>query len=140
MASRRRTIVLLLLAFAAAGAGWAAWWHMVGRYYESTDNAYVQADMAQITPRMGGTVTEVLVHENWWVKPGQVLVRLDTRDYEVRLAEAKATLTRARESVDQLFAAVAVGCGEQAIEHVPRQRRALRLSRRRHPALDGARP
>jgi membrane fusion protein, multidrug efflux system len=37
-----------------------------------------------------------------------VLVRLDTRDYEVRLAEAQAALTQARESVDQLFAAVAV--------------------------------
>jgi membrane fusion protein (multidrug efflux system) len=64
--------------------------------------------MAQITPRMHGTVIDVPVHENWWVKPGQVLVRLDPRDYEVRLAEAKAVLTRARESVDQLFAAVAV--------------------------------
>lgn len=64
--------------------------------------------MAQITPRVHGTVTDVLVHENWWVKPGQVLVRLDTRDYEARFAEARAELTRARESVAQLCAAVAV--------------------------------
>jgi membrane fusion protein (multidrug efflux system) len=64
--------------------------------------------MAQITPRVHGAVIDVLVQENWWVKPGQALLRLDPRDYEVRLAEAKAALTRARESVDQLFAAVAV--------------------------------
>ncbi|MSQ48596.1 MAG: biotin/lipoyl-binding protein [Deltaproteobacteria bacterium] len=100
-------LLLLLISLPVAGYyGVAAWRHATT--HVSTDNAYVQADMAQITPRMEGTVTEVLVQENWWVKPGQVLVRLDTRDYEVRLAEAKATLTRARESVDQLFAAVAV--------------------------------
>jgi len=45
VASRRRTIVFLLLAFAAAGAAWAAWWHKVGRYYESTDNAYVAGNL-----------------------------------------------------------------------------------------------
>lgn len=86
--------------------GFAAWQHAAT--HVSTDNAYVHADMAQITPRVHGTVTDVLVHENWWVKPGQVLVRLDTSDYEARLAKAKAALGRARESVDQLFAAVAV--------------------------------
>lgn len=51
---------------------------------------------------------EVLVNENWWVQAGQVVVRLDTRDAEVRLAQAQAALACARETVDQLFAAVAV--------------------------------
>lgn len=100
-------LLLLLIGLPVAGYyGVAAWKHATT--HVATDNAYVQADMAQITPRVEGTVTEVPVHENWWVKPGQVLVQLDTRDAEVRLAEAKALLTRAHESVDQLFAAVAV--------------------------------
>lgn len=99
--------LLLLIGLPLVGYyGFAAWRHAA--MHVSTDNAYVQADMAQITPRVHGTVIDVLVQENWWVKPGQALVRLDTRDYEVQLAEAKAALTRARESVDQLFAAVAV--------------------------------
>ncbi|MBI3246388.1 MAG: HlyD family secretion protein [Deltaproteobacteria bacterium] len=107
-AKKKWLVVLLLLIGLPVGGyyGFAAWKHAAT--HVSTDNAYVQADMAQITPRVPGTVIDVLVHENWWVKPGQVLVRLDTRDYEVRLAEAKAALTQARESVDQLFAAVAV--------------------------------
>ncbi|MGE0821607.1 MAG: efflux RND transporter periplasmic adaptor subunit [Candidatus Binatia bacterium] len=86
--------------------GIKAWQHY--SMYVSTDNAYVQADIAQITPRLQGTVTGVLVQENWWVKPGQVLVQLDPRDYETRLAEAQAALMHAKETVDQLFAAVAV--------------------------------
>ena len=99
--------LLLLIALPVGGYyGFALW-----RYYAahvSTDNAYVKADMAQITPRVHGTVVNVLVQENWWVKPGQVLVRLDTHDYETQLAEAKAALMHAHESVNQLFAAVAV--------------------------------
>ena len=77
---------------------------LLASHYESTDNAYVQADMAQITPRVHGTVVDVLVPENWWVKAGQVLVRLDTRDYEVRLVETKAALTRARETGVEVLA------------------------------------
>jgi membrane fusion protein (multidrug efflux system) len=98
---------LLLIGLPVGGYYGVVAWRYAATHV-STDNAYVQADMAQITPRVHGTVTEVLVQENWWVKPGDVLVRLDTRDAEVRLAEAKAALARARESVDQLFAAVAV--------------------------------
>ena len=107
-AKKKWLVALLLLIGLLVGGyyGLGAWKHAAT--HVSTDNAYVQADMAQITPRVHGTVIDVLIHENWWVKPGQVLVRLDTRDYEVRLNEAKAALTRARESVDQLFAAVAV--------------------------------
>lgn len=107
-AKKKWLVVLLLLIGLPVGGyyGLAAWKHSTT--HVSTDNAYVQADMAQITPRVPGTVSEVLVNENWWVKPGQVLLHLDTRDYEVRLADANAALTHARETVDQLFAAVAV--------------------------------
>jgi membrane fusion protein (multidrug efflux system) len=107
--AKKKWIVSLLLLIALPVGGYyglVAWKHYAT--HVSTDNAYVQADMAQITPRVHGTVTDVFVHENWWVKPGQVLLRLDTRDYEVQVAEAQAALTRARETVDQLFAAVAV--------------------------------
>lgn len=100
-------ILFLMIAVPLGGYyGFKVWQHYA--MHVSTDNAYVQADVAQITPRQQGTVTDVLVHENWWVKPGQVLVRMDPRDYEVRLAEAQAALMHAKETVDQLFAAAAV--------------------------------
>src|SRR5438094_160996 len=69
----------------------------------TTDNAYVDATIAQITPRIPGTIAAVLVADNAWVQAGQALVRLDPRDYEVALAAAKAGLQKARETVDQLF-------------------------------------
>lgn len=108
--SHKRKLVFILFLVVAIPLGGYYGFKMWAHYstHVSTDNAYVQADAAQITPRLQGAVAEVLVHENWWVKPGQVLVRLDPRDYEVRLAEAQAALTHAQETVDQLFAAVAV--------------------------------
>ncbi len=107
--SKKSWFLLLLLAFLFPLAfyyGTKIW-----AYYAthvSTDNAYVRADIAQITPRIAGAVTEVLVQENWRVQAGQALIRLDPRDFEVRLAAARAALRRARETVDQLFAAVEV--------------------------------
>jgi len=99
-------VVILSVLFLVVGSyyGYRLW-----AYYAvhiSTDNAYVDATMAQITPRIPGTIAEVLVKDNVWVKPGQVLVRLDPRDYEVGLVAAKAALQKARETVDQLFATV----------------------------------
>ncbi len=100
-------LLLLLLALPTLGYyGFRTWKHYMT--YVTTDNAYVQADLAQITPRITGTVEEIPVKENYWVKLGQILVRLDQRDYEVRLAEAHAALLHARETVDQMFAAVTV--------------------------------
>ena len=99
-------IFCVLLLPLAGYYGVRAW-----KYYSThvtTDNAYVDVTVAQITPRVSGAVAEVLVEDNWWVKPGQVLVRLDPQEYEVRVADAKAALQKAGETVDQLFAAVAV--------------------------------
>lgn len=107
--SRRKLVLILFLVITIPLGGYYGF--QIWQHYSlhiSTDNAYVQADVAQITPRLQGTVSDVLVGENWWVKSGQVLVRLDPRDYEVQLAEAQAALMHAKETVDQLFAAVAV--------------------------------
>ncbi|MBI3304453.1 MAG: HlyD family secretion protein, partial [Deltaproteobacteria bacterium] len=109
-------MIFCILVFPIGGYyGIRAW-----AYYSThvtTDNAYVEADMAQVTPRIPGVVAEVLVKENWSVKPGQVLVRLEPQDYEVHLAEARAALKRARETVDQLFVAVEAAEERQAEVH-----------------------
>lgn len=105
--SKKSWIILVLCVLVlplAAYYGYRAW-----AYYGvhvTTENAYVDATIAQITPRIPGTIATVLIKDNTWVKPGQVLVRLDPRDYEVGVAAAKAALQKARETVDQLFATV----------------------------------
>ena len=71
----------------------AAFWYYSGR--ESTDNAQVDGHITPIAARVGGTVLAVNIHENQLVEAGAVLVKIDSRDYEVALARAQADLADA---------------------------------------------
>jgi len=69
---------------------WLAHYLLVGRYFVSTDDAYVAAHSSLIAAKVGGYVTEVAVDDGQAVKPGQLLVAIDPRDYQNALAAAKA--------------------------------------------------
>src|SRR5687768_13630937 len=79
---RRRFLrVAILLAVVLVLALGGNWWFRVGRYMESTDNAYVQGDIAQLSARIEGDVAELLVADNQTVEAGQPLIRLEERDW-----------------------------------------------------------
>jgi membrane fusion protein (multidrug efflux system) len=82
-----------------AGLGWAAQWWFVGRFIESTDDAYLQADSMTAAPKVGGYVAEVLVADNQTVTAGQPLARLDDRKYHAAFDEAQATVAARRADV-----------------------------------------
>ncbi|MGW8419413.1 MULTISPECIES: HlyD family efflux transporter periplasmic adaptor subunit [Comamonas] len=86
---------LVLLGGAVAGA---YWWLHASRFV-STDNAYAAAEVAQVTPSIGGTVLEVLVRDTQAVKQGDVLLRIDPTDARLALAQAEAELARAMRRV-----------------------------------------
>jgi len=88
-----RPAVLLLAAAVAITLGQHYW--TVGRWQESTDNAYVRADIHNLSARVAGEVVAVLVKENQPVRKGEVLLRIDTRDYEAKLLNAKAMVAQA---------------------------------------------
>ncbi|WP_407147240.1 HlyD family secretion protein [Bradyrhizobium sp. ORS 86] len=94
----------LLLAGAAAavlaGAAWYAWdYWTVGRFLVSTDDAYVKADNTAIAPKVSGYLSNVLVGDNEHVHAGQVLARIDDRDFKVALDQAKADVAAAEAAV-----------------------------------------
>jgi membrane fusion protein (multidrug efflux system) len=103
----------LLLASAAtavlAGAVWYGldYWN-VGRYLVSTDDAYVQADNTTIAPKVSGYLSEVLVGDNEPVRAGQVLARIDPRDFAVALDQAKADVAAARAAISSKQAQLGV--------------------------------
>jgi membrane fusion protein (multidrug efflux system) len=79
-----------------AGASWYGWdYWTVGRFEVSTDDAYVKADNTTIAPKVSGYLHEVLVGDNERVKAGQVLARIDDRDYAVALEQARADVAAA---------------------------------------------
>ncbi|WP_198380052.1 HlyD family secretion protein [Roseomonas sp. KE2513] len=82
-----------VLLLAAIGGGWYWWSH---RDLESTDDAYTEGRAVTIAPRVGGYVTELAVDDNQPVKAGDLLLRIDARDYTVQRDQARAQLALAR--------------------------------------------
>src|SRR5262245_49592830 len=96
-----RRIAFAGLAIAAlSGAAWYGWdYWTVGRFLVSTDDAYVKADNTTIAPKVSGYLSRVLVGDNQPVKAGQVLARIDDRDFKVALDQAKADVAAAEAAV-----------------------------------------
>jgi membrane fusion protein (multidrug efflux system) len=74
-----------------------------GRFMVSTDDAYLQADSVAISPEVAGYVSAVPVQDNQVVAPGQLLARIDDRDYRAALASAQASSDAAAAGVDELI-------------------------------------
>ena len=83
-----------------SGAVWYGWdYWTVGRYLVSTDDAYVKADNTTVAPKVSGYLHQVLVGDNERVKAGQILARIDPRDFRVALDQAKADVAAARAAI-----------------------------------------
>jgi membrane fusion protein (multidrug efflux system) len=89
---KRPLLIALVVALGIAGGAWLAHWWLVGRFVESTDDAYLRADDVAVAPKVSGYVAEVLVADNQAVSVGTPLVRLDTRQYQASVDEAQATV------------------------------------------------
>ena len=90
----RTRIVLMVVALVvavAAAVGLFNWW-TVGRFIQSTNDAYLRADQVVVAPKVQGYVTQVLVSDNQQVAAGQPLVRIDPRSYQAGAQQAQATI------------------------------------------------
>src|SRR5262245_270531 len=96
---KQGVLALALLASTAAGGyfGYDYWTN--GRFLESTDNATVKADHTAIAPKVPGYIGDVLVQDNQPVKAGQVLARIDDRDFRAALAQAQAEADASEASI-----------------------------------------
>ncbi|HET9004194.1 MAG TPA: HlyD family secretion protein [Gemmatimonadaceae bacterium] len=119
MANRKRIIPIIAI-LVLAGLFWFGkqWWY--GRAHESTDNAQVDGHLVPVLAKVGGYVSAVAVQENDSVKEGQVLARIDSSEYAVRLQQANAELAAARAAAGsnggaggQAQAQVAAAAGQQ---------------------------
>ncbi|MBR0792592.1 HlyD family secretion protein [Bradyrhizobium manausense] len=96
----RKLLLMGAAVFALAGAGWYGYdYWTVGQYLVSTDDAYVKADNTTIAPKVSGYLNGVLVADNEHVKVGQVLARIDDRDFKVALDQARADVQAANATI-----------------------------------------
>jgi membrane fusion protein (multidrug efflux system) len=100
---KRRAKVLLTLVAAKLAIG-GGWYMLHDSGHVSTDNAYVNADSAQVTPLVSAAVTDVAVVNTQLVRRGQILLRLDDSDARLALAKAEAEYLKARRQFAQTLA------------------------------------
>ncbi|MDE8348813.1 MAG: HlyD family secretion protein [Acidocella sp.] len=95
--SRKPFVILFLVLASVAAAGLV--YYLLNRGYETTDDAQIDGNIYQISPRVAGQVVQVLVNDNQHVTQGQVLVQLDPRDEQAALAKAEADQAQAQAQV-----------------------------------------
>jgi len=102
--SRRLGLLSLGAVVVLCGFGYLGYWFFDGRYYESTDDAYVNGDVVQVTSEIPGTVIALNADDTQLVHAGQSLLELDPADARIAEANAEADLARAVRQVRGLFA------------------------------------
>jgi membrane fusion protein (multidrug efflux system) len=105
----KRAALALALALGVAGAADFGYGYLTsGRYLESTDDAYVKADSTIVSPKVSGYLAEVLVSDNEPVKAGQLLARIDDRDFKTALDQAHADVDASEAAIRNLDAQIAL--------------------------------
>jgi membrane fusion protein (multidrug efflux system) len=151
-ALRKKLFIGIGGAVLIAGLGFGAWHVFVGRHHVTTDNAYVGAYSASVTPMVSGQVATVIVSDTQAVHRGDVLVQIDDRDARIALAQAEANLVKAQRQfvqtgatgkalaaqVDARGAEIASAQAQLVSAQAAFQKAAVDLERRRKLAPSGA--
>ena len=107
-ALKRGIVAILILAGSVAAARWGYNYWRIGQFEVSTDDAYIKTDYTTIAPKVSGYVAEVMVGDNQPVKAGQILARIDDRDYRTALDQANADVAAADAAVKNFDAQISL--------------------------------
>jgi len=135
---RKRALLILATVVVIAAVVWALYYFLVGRWHESTDDAYVQGNVVSITPQAMGTVVSIGADEGMKVAAGQVLVQLDPNDAQVAYEQAVANLAGTVRQVRGLYSAVNAGQADLQARQVAVQKAQADVTRREGLVATGA--
>src|SRR5580693_7405022 len=99
--TRRRSPFIIIVAILVVLVGVILYYFFFVAPYESTDDAFIDGHAIAIAPQVAGRLARLLVNDNQEVKKGDTLVEIDSRDYETKLAQARANLAAARSRLEQ---------------------------------------
>ncbi len=92
---RSKTFWIIVVLIVAVGLAIGIPWYLYSRHYVSTDDAFIDGHIIPVSPRVAGHVVNVYVNDNQFVHQGDLLVRLDPRDFQVRVQQAEAAVEAA---------------------------------------------
>ena len=136
--NRRKALTILLAVIVIAAIAWAAYYMLVLRWHQDTDDAYVQGNVVNITPQVTGTVVSIGADDGMKVSAGQVLVQLDPNDAQVAYDQATANLANTVRQVRGLYSAVDAGAADLAAREAQVARARADLKRREGLVGNGA--
>jgi membrane fusion protein (multidrug efflux system) len=139
-ATNQRRVKLIALGLAASfgAAVYGGYWFLSARHHQSTDDAYVNGDLVQITSEVAGTVMALAADDTQGVERGQTLLTLDPADAQVAMSAAEARLARAVREVRTLFATAEELRARIADREIELQRAEDDYRRRANLLKDGA--
>jgi len=135
---RRRALAILATVAIVAGIGWAAWYLLVARWHQDTDDAYVQGNVVSIVPQTMGTVVSIDADEGMRVEAGQALVHLDPNDAQVAYDQSVANLASTVRQVRGLYSSVESGQADLAARQVAVRQAREDVKRREGLVASGA--
>ena len=91
----KKKIIIFLIIVTIAAIAYLLYYQLVGKYNESTENAYVNAEQITVTSQVGGLVTELNITDTQDVKEGDLLASVDDTDYKIALETAEANIAQA---------------------------------------------
>ncbi len=135
---KRTALGALAVAGLVAGAYYGVGYWQTGRFLVSTDDAYVQADNTLIAPRISGYISQVLVGDNQSVHAGQVLARIDDKDYQTALSMAVADRETAESEIHAIDAQLTLQTSaiDQATQQVTSADAAFHFAQQDHARYD----
>jgi membrane fusion protein (multidrug efflux system) len=127
---KKKIILSSIALLALSGAGYGAWhWWSYSRFIESTDNAYIGADITVIAPKVTGYISSMAVGDNQKVTAGNVLFEIDASDYRAKLAQAEAAVQARRAALEVIERQIATQ--QSAIAEADAQLRSTRADQQR---------
>jgi len=105
-AGARRFLMIAALGLVIAALTWGVRWWIVGRFMQTTDDAYLHADSVTISPNVTGLIESVYVVDNQAVKMGDPLIKVDSRTYQASLEQANATVEARKADIERAEAAL----------------------------------
>lgn len=96
---KKKIRLIILVLFILGGVTWGLYYYQLSQKITSTDDAQIEGDIYPIIPKISGYILEVLVNDNQEVHKGDPLVRIESKDYQIRVDQARASLQAARETL-----------------------------------------
>lgn len=135
-AQLQRRLSIFIAIVAIIGLGLFGHWLLIGRFHESTDNAYVQGEITRVSSQLSARIEKVLVDDNQHVEKGQLLVTLEAADFQLALERARAALatreaelTQAQSRLNQQASLIAASQADVAAGQATLKRAQIDLSR-----------